>query len=59
MTSMTAGLQIEQLEPINRLILMGPLVGVEDAAAAAAFLMSEDATKVVGITLIVDAGSTA
>jgi len=59
MTSMTEGLQGKKLETIKRRSPMGTLIDTDDAAAAAAYFMSEDASKVTGTTLTVDAGSTA
>lgn len=59
MTSMTEGLQGEKLESIKRRSPMRILIDIDDAAAAAAYFMSEDASKVTGATLTVDAGSTA
>lgn len=58
-TAMTAGLQGEKLKSIKRRSPLGRLANVNDAAAAAAFLLSEDASSITGTTITVDAGSTA
>ncbi|MBO2551824.1 SDR family NAD(P)-dependent oxidoreductase [Shewanella algae] len=58
-TAMTAGLQGEKLKSIIRRSPLGRLANVDDAAAAAVFLLSEDASSITGTTITVDAGSTA
>lgn len=58
-TAMTSGLQGEKLQSIKRRSPLGRLAKVEDAASAAIFLLSESASSITGITLTVDAGSTA
>lgn len=58
-TAMTEGLQGDKLASIKRRSPLGRLASVEDAAAAVLFLLSEDAGSITGITLTVDAGSTA
>jgi 3-oxoacyl-[acyl-carrier protein] reductase len=58
-TAMTAGLQGEKLLSIKRRSPLGRLANVEDAAAAAVFLLSDSASSMTGTTITVDAGSTA
>ena len=58
-TSMTDGLQGDKLEKIKRRSCIGRLASVDDAAAAALYLLSANAAGVTGTTLTVDAGSTA
>ena len=58
-TDMTGDLQGEKLESIKRRSALGRLATVQDAAAAVAWLLGEDAQAVTGTTLTVDAGSTA
>ena len=58
-TDMTSALQGEKLQSIKRRSPMGRLIDTGDAAAAVAWLMSEDASSVTATTLTVDAGSTA
>ncbi|MBO6576981.1 MAG: SDR family oxidoreductase [Rhodothermales bacterium] len=57
-TDMTADLQGQKLESIRRRAPLG-LARVDDAAAAVAWLLSEDAVRVTGTVLTVDGGSTA
>jgi 3-oxoacyl-[acyl-carrier protein] reductase len=58
-TDMTHSLQGDKLESIKRRSPLGQLAGVDDVAAGVAYLMGEAAAKVTGITLTIDAGSTA
>ncbi|MGV5001022.1 SDR family NAD(P)-dependent oxidoreductase [Shewanella xiamenensis] len=58
-TAMTAGLQGEKLQSIKRRSPLGRLANVDDAAAAAVFLLSDGASSITGTTITVDAGSTA
>jgi 3-oxoacyl-[acyl-carrier protein] reductase len=58
-TDMTSALQGEKLQSIKRRSPLGRLIGTDDAAAAVAWLMSDDAESVTATTLTVDAGSTA
>lgn len=58
-TSMTDGLQGDKLEKIKRRSCIGRLASVDDAAAAAMYLLSANAAGVTGTTITVDAGSTA
>ncbi|EGQ7695871.1 SDR family oxidoreductase [Vibrio vulnificus] len=58
-TAMTAGLQGEKLQSIIRRSPLGRLANVDDAAAAAVFLLSDGASSITGTTITVDAGSTA
>lgn len=58
-TDMTSELQGDKLDTIKRRSPLGRLASVDDAAAAVAYLLSEDAGGVTGTTLTVDAGSTA
>lgn len=58
-TNMTKDLQGSQLEKIKRRSPSGQLATVENAAAAALFLLSSHAQSITGTTLTVDAGSTA
>ena len=58
-TDMTNSLQGEKLRAIKRRSPLGQLAGVDDVASAVAYLMGESATMVTGITLTIDAGSTA
>ncbi len=57
-TDMTAGLEGEKLDSIRRRAPLG-LAEPEDAAGAVAYLLSDDARRVTGTTMIVDGGSTA
>lgn len=57
-TDMTAGLQGDKLESVRRRAPLG-LAEPADAAAAVAWLLSDDAQRVTGTTLTVDGGSTA
>ncbi len=57
-TDMTAGLEGDKLESIRRRAPLG-LAEPDDAAAAVAYLLSDDATRVTGTTITVDGGSTA
>jgi 3-oxoacyl-[acyl-carrier protein] reductase len=58
-TDMTVGLDGEKLASIRRRSALGRLATVQDAASAVAYLLSPDAAGITGITLTVDAGSTA
>ena len=58
-TAMTSGLQGEKLERIKRRSPLGHLATVEDVAGAVVYLLSDDAKNITGITITVDAGSTA
>jgi 3-oxoacyl-[acyl-carrier protein] reductase len=58
-TAMTAGLQGEKLESIKRRSPLGHLATVEDVAGTVTYLLSDDAKNITGITITVDAGSTA
>lgn len=57
-TEMTSGLEGEKLESIKRRAPLG-LAEPEDAAGAVLYLLSEDAKRVTGISIVVDGGSTA
>lgn len=58
-TDMTKSLTGERLDIIRRRSPLGQLATVSDVSAAIAFLLSDDAARITGITLTVDAGSTA
>jgi len=58
-TNMTKGLQGEKLQSITRRSPLGRLAGVDDAAQAALFFLSDGAGSITGSTITVDAGSTA
>jgi 3-oxoacyl-[acyl-carrier protein] reductase len=58
-TDMTGSLQGGKLEAIKRRSPLGKLAGVRDVADGVAYLMGESAAMVTGITLTIDAGSTA
>lgn len=58
-TAMTEGLKGEKLASIKRRSPLGKLAHVDDAADAILFLISDTAKSITGITLTVDAGSTA
>ncbi len=58
-TEMTAGLQGEKLQSIQRRSPLGCLASPEDVAGAVSYLLGEQAAKLTGTTLTVDAGSTA
>jgi len=58
-TEMTAGLQGEKLQSIQRRSPLGRLASPDDVAAAVSYLLGEQAAHVTGTTLTVDAGSTA
>jgi 3-oxoacyl-[acyl-carrier protein] reductase len=58
-TDMTQSLKGERLETIRRRSPLGRLATVSDVSAAVTFLLSDDAASITGITLTVDAGSTA
>lgn len=58
-TDMTSGLQGDKLESIRRRSPLGRLPEVDDVAGAVVYLLSEQARNITGITLTVDAGSTA
>jgi 3-oxoacyl-[acyl-carrier protein] reductase len=57
-TDMTAGLEGEKLKSILRRSPLG-LPSPKDAAAAVAYLLSDDAAHITGTTITVDGGSTA
>ncbi len=56
-TDMTASLKGDKLESIRRRAPLG-LAKPDDAAGAVAYLLSEDARRVTGTTIVVDGGST-
>lgn len=58
-TAMTSGLQGDKLESIKRRSPLGSLATVDDVAASVIYLLSDDAKRVTGTTITVDAGSTA
>lgn len=58
-TDMTSSLKGEKLESIKRRSPLGRLATVEDVAEAVGFLLSDKAKNITGITITVDAGSTA
>jgi len=58
-THMTEGLVGDKLDKIKRRSCLGRLANVNDAASAALFLISENASGITGTTFTVDAGSTA
>ncbi|MDO3377973.1 SDR family NAD(P)-dependent oxidoreductase [Geoalkalibacter halelectricus] len=58
-TDMTHGLEGEKLESIRRRSPLGRLPEIEDVAGAVSYLLSAQARNITGITLTVDAGSTA
>lgn len=58
-TAMTSGLQGDKLDSIKRRSPLGSLATVDDVAASVIYLLSDDAKRVTGTTLTVDAGSTA
>jgi 3-oxoacyl-[acyl-carrier protein] reductase len=58
-TDMTSVLQGDKLQAIKRRSPLGQLAGVEDVASGVAYLMGDAAAMVTGITLTIDAGSTA
>ena len=58
-TAMTSGLQGDKLESIKRRSPLGSLATVEDVAGAVVYLLSDNASRVTGTTITVDAGSTA
>jgi 3-oxoacyl-[acyl-carrier protein] reductase len=58
-TKMTAGLEGKKLDSVKRRCALGELATVDDAAAMIAYLLSDDAKRITGSTLTVDAGSTA
>jgi 3-oxoacyl-[acyl-carrier protein] reductase len=58
-TDMTSKVQSEKLESIRRRSPLGQLVSVEDAAYAVSYLLSDNAERVTGTTITVDAGTTA
>jgi 3-oxoacyl-[acyl-carrier protein] reductase len=57
-TDMSTGLTPDKLSSIMRRSPLGELATVEDAASAVIFLLSDGATRITGIDLTVDAGST-
>lgn len=58
-TAMTSGLQGDKLDSIKRRSPLGSLATVDDVAASVIYLLSDDAKRVTGTTITVDAGSTA
>lgn len=58
-TAMTSGLAGEKLKSIERRSPLGYLATVEDVAGTVNYLLSDDAKNITGITITVDAGSTA
>jgi 3-oxoacyl-[acyl-carrier protein] reductase len=58
-TEMTRELGESQRERIVRRSALRRLIDVDDVAAAVRFLLSEDAKNITGVTITVDAGSTA
>lgn len=58
-TAMTSGLQGDKLQSIKRRSPLGSLARVEDVAGAVVYLLSDDAKRITGTTITVDAGSTA
>lgn len=58
-TQMTAGIENDALEKIKRRSALRKLASVDDVAAAAIYLLSEQAGSVSGTTLTVDGGATA
>ncbi len=58
-TAMTSGLEGEKLKSIERRSPLGHLATVEDVAGTISYLLSDDAKNITGITITVDAGSTA
>lgn len=58
-TAMTSGLQGDKLQSIKRRSPLGSLVTVEDVAGSIVYLLSDDAKRITGTTITVDAGSTA
>lgn len=58
-TAMTEGLEGEKLESIKRRSPLGQLATVDDVAGTVSYLLSDDAKNITGITITVDAGSTA
>ena len=58
-TEMTHDLDDKQRAQISRRSALRRLAGVEDVAAAAAFLLSDDAANITGTVMTIDAGSTA
>lgn len=58
-TSMTQGLNAEQLESIKRRSALQKLCKPEDVAGAVAYLLGPDGESITGTTITIDAGSTA
>jgi 3-oxoacyl-[acyl-carrier protein] reductase len=58
-TEMTSALQGKKLDSIKRRSPMGQLAEVDDVADGVSYLMGPAASKITGITLTIDAGSTA
>lgn len=58
-TDMTGSLQGEKLQSIKRRSALRQLAEVEDVAGGVSYLMGNAAARVTGITLTIDAGSTA
>ncbi len=58
-TEMTGGMLPADVARVTRRSALRRLAGLDDVAAAAAYLFSEDARNITGTILTVDAGSTA
>jgi len=58
-TDMTAGLEDEKLATIERRAALRSLVDTTDVAGGVAYLLSQDAARITGTELTIDAGSTA
>ncbi|MBV9512307.1 MAG: SDR family oxidoreductase [Caulobacteraceae bacterium] len=57
-TDMTSDMSPEQMEQIAKRSALRRLADAEDAAAAVAYLISDEARNITGVTLTVDAGGT-
>jgi 3-oxoacyl-[acyl-carrier protein] reductase len=58
-TEMSSEITTEQLERISRRSALGRLTDVDDVSIAVAYLLSDAARSVTGITLTIDSGATA